>query len=358
LDPKTLEPVPRDERHKAPLTRWNHAVIKAVDARDIAVVGEKGSLIDGRDAYDPRGEEGYRGPHAIDLFYCQNVTFRGYTIKNSANWAHCIFFSDNVQAKDLTVLGGHDGFHVRGCRNVTVEDSVFHTGDDSIAGFANLNVHVRNCSLNSACSHFRFGGTNVLIESCRAFGPGIYGHRYTMSREEQAASLPTNETHRHNTLAFFTYFATNEISTPFEPGNILIRDTSVENVDRFFQFNFSGSDKWQTGQSLRNIAFEDMRIEGVRMPTVIYSTPAVKTAVEMRNVTYALDESVPAFDPIHAANFDRLSFRGVTFRGVRTDFLIRAWDDGGEIVSDGLTVENPVKALRVRADFPFFSADI
>lgn len=358
IEADTLEPVPGDDRHRAALSRWNHAVIKAVDARDIALIGEKGSVIDGRDTYDPKGEEGYRGPHAIDLFYCENVTFRGYTVKDSANWAHCIFFSENIRAKDITVLAGHDGFHIRGCRNVTVEDSVFHTGDDSIAGFANLNVIVRNCSLNSSCSHFRFGGTNVLIESCRAFGPGIYGHRYTMTKEEQAASLPTNASHRHNTLAFFTYFATHEISTPCLPGNILIRDTEVDCVDRSFQFNFSGSDKWQTGQSLKSIRFESMRIRNVRMPMVIYSNQDVATVFEMRDCEYSLAEGIGPIDPVQAANFERISLHNVRFSGIEASHLIRTWSSTGRIEAEDVSIDPPVKSLSVPADAPFYSANI
>ncbi len=358
LEKDELEPVSKDGKGAAALSRWNHAIIKALNAEDVALIGEKGSVIDGRDTFDPQGEEGYRGPHAVNLYHCRNVTFRGYTIRTSANWAHCIFFSENIEAKELRVEAGHDGFHVRGCRNVTVEDSVFHTGDDCIAGFANLNVIVRNCDLNSACSHFRFGGTNVLIEGCRAQGPGIYGHRYTMSREEQAASLPTNDAHRHNTLAFFTYFATHEISTPFLPGSILVRDTTVEEVDRFFQFNFSGSDKWQTGQSLKSIRFEDMRIRNVRMPMVIYSDGKVNTVFEMRDSAYSLAPGVGPVDPIQAANFERITLHNVAFRGIGTNHLIRTWTGVGKIEAEGVTVDPPVKSLSVPAAEPFYSADI
>ena len=358
LEKDELEPAPREGKGAAAFSRWNHAIIKALNAEDIALIGEKGSVIDGQDTYDPRGEEGYRGPHAVNLFCCRNVTFRGYAVRRSANWAHCIFFSENIRADHLCVEGGHDGFHIRGCRNVTVEDSVFHTGDDCIAGFANLNVIVRNCDLNSACSHFRFGGTNVLIEACRAWGPGIYGHRYTMTREEQAASLPTNASHRHNTLAFFTYFATHEISTPCLPGNILVRDTEVDTVDRFFQFNFSGSDKWQTGQSLKSIRFEDMRIRNVRMPAVVYSNPEVATVFEMRDTDYRIAPDAGPIDPIQAANFERITLRNVSFRGVGTDHLIRTWSGAGRIEAEGVTADPPVENLSVPAAEPFYSADI
>ena len=73
--------------------------------------------------------------------------------------------------ENVTVLAGHDGFDIRTCDDVTMKDCVFRTGDDCIAGFDNQNVTVRNCILDSACSLFRFGGTDVLLENCTGGAP-------------------------------------------------------------------------------------------------------------------------------------------------------------------------------------------
>ncbi|MCQ2446466.1 MAG: right-handed parallel beta-helix repeat-containing protein, partial [Clostridia bacterium] len=151
LECDTLEPIPHDDQHKRALSRWNHGLIMLVDAENVAIIGEKGSVIDGRDCYDPVGEEHYRGPHGIHAINSRNLTFRGYTIQNTGNWAHCILSCRAIEAENLTVLAGHDGFHVRACENIRVEHCVFHTGDDAIAGFADLNMVVRDCELNSAC---------------------------------------------------------------------------------------------------------------------------------------------------------------------------------------------------------------
>jgi len=358
LDRDTVEPIPKTEQYTQALRRWNHGIIRAVDAEDIAIIGEPGSLIDGQDCYDPDGEEGFRGPHAINMFYCRNLTFRGYTIEDSANWAHCIFHSVNIEARNLTVLGGHDGFHIRGCTNSIIEDCVFHTGDDCVAGYADINVVVRNCELNTSCSAFRFGGTNVLVEHCKAWGPGIYGHRYTMSKEEQAASAPTNHTHRHASLGFFTYFSDLGIKIPCQPGNIIVRDCTVDTYDRFFQFNFSGSDKWQRGEPVKNVRFENMAVANIKMPIVVYSTEDVKTVFEMRNVTYSMAEGSEMVDPIHAANFERLSFHNVKFSNVHCGHLIKTWDDGGILETDGLEIAEGVDAVKVRAKEAFAASDV
>ena len=78
-----------------------------------------------------------------------------------------------MYAENLTVLGGHDGFDVRTCDNVKVENCRFYTGDDCLAGFDNIGVHVDNCVFNCACSFMRFGGTDVLIENCIFAGTDI-----------------------------------------------------------------------------------------------------------------------------------------------------------------------------------------
>jgi polygalacturonase len=128
-----------------PFSRWNNALIRAYRAKDIAIIGENGSEINGQNCYDSEGEEHYRGPHAINMWYCENITLRGYTVRDSANWAHAIQNSQNITVKGITVLAGHDGFDVRTCDNISIEDCTFKTGDDCIAGFDNIDITVRNC---------------------------------------------------------------------------------------------------------------------------------------------------------------------------------------------------------------------
>ncbi|MBO7762961.1 MAG: hypothetical protein J6T24_09195, partial [Clostridia bacterium] len=40
-----------------PFSRWNNAIIRAIGAHDIAIVGEGRATIDGQNCYDPAGEE-------------------------------------------------------------------------------------------------------------------------------------------------------------------------------------------------------------------------------------------------------------------------------------------------------------
>ena len=75
---------------------WNNALIRILDAHNVAIIGEEGSVIDGSDPYDPAGEEHYRGPHGIAYHHSEDLKFEGYTIKNTGNWSHIGYKSRNI----------------------------------------------------------------------------------------------------------------------------------------------------------------------------------------------------------------------------------------------------------------------
>ncbi len=276
LDDK-IEPISKEEReHIAPTvlessarsvkpySRWNNAIIRAIRAKDIAIIGEAGSRIDGRDCYDALGEEDYRGPHPINMWYCENIELSGYTVAHGGNWGHAIQNSKNITVRGVTVLGGHDGFDVRTCDNILVEDCVFETGDDCIAGFDNIGVTVRRCVLNSACSLFRFGGTDVLIEDCRGTAPSKYGFRKDLSDEKKRASMPTDETCRHSCHTVFLYYCDKRAKIRRTPGNILVRNSHFEGIDAIFNLPFGH--KWSCNVSLADIKFENCDFLSLNLP--------------------------------------------------------------------------------------------
>ena len=69
----TIEPVLIEEPGDTPETgrsaistsEWSNALIRAFDAHDFSIIGEKGSYIDGSNVYNPEGENNCRGPHGI-----------------------------------------------------------------------------------------------------------------------------------------------------------------------------------------------------------------------------------------------------------------------------------------------------
>lgn len=188
-----------------PCSRRNNAIIRAICAENIEIRGEKDSIIDGMDCYDECGEEGYRGPHGINIWYCKNIKLFGYTLKNTGNWAHAIHNSCNIYAEKIRVLGGHDGFDMRSCDNVNLMECEFYTGDDAIAGFDNVDITIRDCILNSS--------------------PNSYGFRGTLSDEEKKSRAKTNsDNSRFNCLTAFLYYCDFRAKIRKTPGNIVIKN--------------------------------------------------------------------------------------------------------------------------------------
>ena len=162
--------------------KWHHGLIVADDAEDVTICGQ--GTIDGHKVFDPTGEEHMRGPHAIIFAACRNFTIRDISIIDAANYA--IFFqaSDDVEVRDVKIVGGWDGVHFRGapghwCHNVSIVNCQFLTGDDSIAGRYWDNTVISGCLLNSSCNGIRLIGpaTHLLVNDCLFYGPGQRPHR-------------------------------------------------------------------------------------------------------------------------------------------------------------------------------------
>lgn len=321
-----------DERYRfkrIPGSRWNNALIRAIDAENIAIIGESGSVIDGDNCYDAIGEEDYRGPHGIGFFRVKGINLSGYTLKNSGNWAHHLLFCDNVAASKIKVEAGHDGFDAAVCRNILIEDCEFYTGDDCIAGFGNTNVFVNNCVLNSSCSAFRFGGTNVYIKGCKAYAPGKYSFRGSLSKEEKiAGTMATSENARNNMLSFFTYYADYSVPIPEEPGNIVIEDCEICGADRFLHYNFSGNETWQRYRPLRDITFKNIKASDVSMPSTLYGTETNKVELIMKNVSVSMREGSYVSEFIRACNYERISIDEMSIEGFDGECIVKSKGNG------------------------------
>ena len=235
--------------------------------QNICIIGENGSVIDGKNCYDSQGEENYRGPHAINMWYCENIELKGYTIKDSGNWAHAIQNSKNIKAQNLTVLAGHDGFDVRTCDNVDITDCEFYTGDDCVAGFDNINVSVKNCTFSTACNIVRFGGTDVLIENCKNIYPAKYGFRYNLTDEQKMLGSDCDENCRYNCETLFSYYCDYRAKVRHTPGNIVFKNCSFTGVDGIFWLR--NGHVWCCNRSLSSITFENCNIQNVCNPIKI-----------------------------------------------------------------------------------------
>lgn len=316
-----VEPVDEPAWPKNPLKRWCNALIRAHMAHDFKIIGDRGSVIDGKNCYDAQGEEGFRGPHAIGMYRCHNVELCGYTIKDSGNWAHELAWVKNLYVHGVRVLAGHDGVHCRNCENVIIEQCTLHTGDDSVAGFNNLNMAVLRCDLNSACSAFRLGGTDILIDTCRIHGPGIYGHRWQMPLERKIAGDATNETDRHNTLTGFLYFCCGDFELQAAPGNIVVQNCEFTDVDSLFILEYKRH-IWCCNRSLGDIAFKNCRVNGVVAPMQLYSDATEPLMMRMEDCDISLREGAKNKPFAVGYDFAKLEMYNVKVSGYEGDGVI------------------------------------
>lgn len=336
-----------------PGSRWNAAIIKAIDAENISIIGEEGSYIDGSDCYDPSGEECYRGPHAVNMHRCENITLSGYTVKNSANWAHALFFCKNVKADNVTVLAGHDGIHVTSCDNVSIKNCKFETGDDCVAGIDNVNVFVSDSEMNTACSALRFGGTNVIVSGCRFTGPARYLFRGGLSEEEKKSGvLAENKGKVYNMLSAYMYYSDFSRPIRYVPGNILIENCVFYDTTRFLHYNFSGNEPWQRNRPLGNITFKNIKAEGISMPLTLYGDETERVTLKIEDSEINLKENFGS-EFIRAANYDKIVLKNVKIKNFNGEALVKKWSDGGEVILRNADSGNNDIKTETTANEPF-----
>ena len=333
-------------------SRWNNGIIRILYARNVRIVGEPGSVIDGCDSYDPIGEEHFRGVHGISVHDSTNLVFSGYTIRNTGNWAHNVWRCADLHFEGLTILGGHDGIHFSVCDRVKIANCMMKTGDDCVAGFDNEDVTVRGCSLNTACSAFRFGGRRVLIEGCRCWGPGEYPIRNSLPKADRIAGTSGNGGGRKNMLALFTYYSDFTIKVRHTPGDITVRDCTLDNADRFLHYNFSGNETWQKNRPLESIRFENVTARGVGLSLCAYGDAATKLSLAMKGCRVAF--ASPQKEFIRGCHIGGLLLDGVSVEGVEGP-CVRSWGDVAVPETKGL--EGVAPAV-VKAEIPFFAKPI
>ncbi|MHC4886649.1 MAG: glycoside hydrolase family 28 protein [Planctomycetota bacterium] len=158
------------------------SIIRAVDAEDIAITGS--GTIDGQGPawYDTEQMSGafYRKPsqerpRMVILYRCRNVRFEDSSFLDCPCWTFWLMKCERVNVHRIRILAdqrmiNNDGIDIDACRDVTVSDSFFQTGDDCIILRAIRqvfdepgvceNITVTNCTLNTWCQGIRVGCPN------------------------------------------------------------------------------------------------------------------------------------------------------------------------------------------------------
>jgi hypothetical protein len=179
--------------HKGPR---HTSLIHGEHLQNITIRGSgNSSVIDGQGAYwwdrHFRGQDGgkTRG-HIIEIMYSRNVAVYDVSLHNSPFWNNHFYDCDQVHVRGVNILApvdspNTDGFDPDSSRNVLIEDSWYHGGDDCVAikagwdcfgvwyGKPSVNVTVRNLNCHgllagiSIGSEMSGGVENVKISNCR-----------------------------------------------------------------------------------------------------------------------------------------------------------------------------------------------
>lgn len=292
--------------------RWANAMIRIVGAKDVAVTGEPGSEICGRNCYDAQGEEGFRGPHTITAFGVTNFVFRGCTVRDSGNFPLYAQGCAAVRVREVEIHGGHDALDFFHCTDVLVEKCRLFSGDDCVAGYGNRDLTVRDCTVNSSCSFFRLGGNGILIENCRGAAPAENPHRWSLPADAKKLETTPPGLGRRTTLSVFTFFTGAKVAQPAE--NVVFRNCTFAGVERLMHYNLSGNERWQQGKGLADVTFEKVTAEGLLVPVVAWGVPESPLRLTARDCRFAFREPVDAF--VRGAYLGELNFSGVTVEGV------------------------------------------
>ena len=342
-------------------SRWHNAVIRIYHAENVSIIGEKGSVIDGKNCYDAKGEEYYRGPHGISIINSEHILLRGYTARNTGNWAQAIQNTKNLLVEEVINEAGHDGVHITTCEDVIIRKCEFYTGDDCVAGYNNKNVLVEDCEINSACSAFRFSGTNVLVHRCHMFAPPKFMFRGRMSKEEKEAGIMANDSayykdNARSMLSIFTYYAEPATKIYNLGTNIVIRDCLIENADRFLHYNYSGNELWQRGTPMLDIKFENIKASGIAMPLTAYGDADIPVELTLENIEFSFSEGKEDTTFIRAANYKKIRMKNVNILNASADHLIKSWDTEkkGEIEFINVKCSIPDENRVIYTDEPFF----
>jgi polygalacturonase len=298
---------------------WNlpphylNAVITAVQCEDIAVIGEEGSEINGSNCYDPNGEEKFRGPMGMVLCKCRNVTLKGYTFVDSANWSHQIDAGENISISNIRILAGHDGFNLHHSTNVTVSNCDIQTGDDCFAGYDVTNLTVRNCQLNTSCNTFRIGGTNLLVENCRFYAPGKYPHRVSG---------------RTNTLYAFEYYSHQADPVQENSKNWLIQNCTFEGLDALLHYDFGNEQHLQVIKPLEDVTFCNVNVSGVKELSKCNGGEGVPCKITFRNAKISMAEDASSREFLEIDSKTTLNLEQAVFDGAGTAILVK---EGGKV---------------------------
>lgn len=165
------------------------ALVLAAGARNIAITGPGEIRLPGLAFFDTNNQPGRffakpdtPRPRTVMFYRCRDVRLTDTAYIDSPLWTIWLMQCERVRVRGIRIeadqrMINNDGLHIDACRDVTVSDSTFKTGDDCIIARALQrvyetpaiceNVTVANCVLDSWCQGIRVGVTgDHIVRNC------------------------------------------------------------------------------------------------------------------------------------------------------------------------------------------------
>lgn len=272
---------------------WSNALLTALDATNIRIDGP--GTIDGVDCTRPQGEEGFRGPHALVLRNCRDISIRDITVRRAGNYALMCFDCRDAVVAGVRVRGGHDALHTQRCERFRVVDCDFRTGDDGFAGCDNADFEILNCRINSSCNGFRLGCERLVVRDCHLWGPGEYEHKISG---------------RTNMLGAFVHFAPRDRHPQRPSDDWLIENLTVDRAEALYLYDFERGG-WMQGQPARRLHFRNIRATRLARTTRVVGDAGRQFQLTLENVSLSLHGAHLDQPVLDVDRFDTLTLRDV-----------------------------------------------
>jgi len=158
--------------------------------------------------------------------------------------------------------------------------------------------------------------------------------RYILPLEDKIAGVHDvpKEKKWNYMLSFLTYCSV-DLYTKDNPGNenVILRNCTVENADRFLHYNFSGNEPWQSGSPLLDVKFENIKATNICYPITFYGDKEKHIEFRMKNTQITMKKGFEDMPLIHAANFDLIELKNVKVENAEGNVLIKKWTDDNNI---------------------------
>ena len=153
-------------------------------------------------------------------------------------------------------------------------------------------------------------------------------------------------------LSLFTYYSDFTLEVRKMPGNIVIKDCTVQNCDRFLHFDFTGTHTWQKNKPLTSVSFENIKATGIGMPFNAYGDRENPLIMTLKNCDIAFSEKTDC--AIRGGNFSLIEAENLHFENV-DGALVKCFGEAGEIKTANVY---GIDRVLDQTDEPFYSKSI